>query len=134
MKKYVRPLMDITVFTLNDTIATCPEETVDVDKLVYVHCLQTNKHGIFYDACEKLSGANYNTAASSIKTASDGSKYFVWSLHSGSDGEINCNNQCKECYENNPLFFEVAEDLGTGVMVHIAPVTPEVEKVVNSSI
>ena len=134
-KTYTLPSMEITVFTLNNAITACTPESIPDDKMVYVHCLKTNKHAIFYDACVTNGGANYNTSSDDIITYNS-QQYFLWPYdphNSVASGEQRCDSYCDECNDGKALFDEIADYLGSADY-HIAPVTPQVVSVVNSSL
>lgn len=92
MKMYVKPDFEMTVFNLNESVASCP--VTNTYNPVRVDCVITMHHHIFYTNCSTVSdctetndcdgGINYSDA----KIVSyNGAEYLVWPFSSSNQNQ-----------------------------------------------
>ena len=125
MKNYMKPDVFVTEFQLNEAIAACdPTTEPNLNAVsVEVHCVKTNKHEVFYDACDNRYSASDTVSYNNVT-------YMKWPYESADD--IDCGWDCDECTDSSSIYDGLANIYGHGW--HFAPVTDQVREVINSSL
>lgn len=75
--RYVKPELDVTVFTLNQAITACETTTSEKWDNQTVYCVVNGSETVFYDGCEN-SASNGRLVTIDGNSSYEGGVYYVW--------------------------------------------------------